>query len=233
MRNKILLAAALLTGTYLPANTLDLSNIKSKIEIIGGVNMGIVSEAQKLLSLPADTKEVAILVNSPGGSVDAGQLFIQAIKQLRSRGVKVICVSGVLAASMGFQILAHCSTINVLPSTLLLFHPVRISGQAGFTADMLDYYSTQIKLIEAEMVKDLRARFKFSDSYFSLHFQMETLHSATELAKKTNQIRIYTDIKGFDRSLYTFRRPSIFDLFRGNKGIQYTMPDDMLKLLGY
>lgn len=235
MRNLFILIMMAVTITSpITAKTIDLSG-KPFLPIIGVVNMGIVKDAQVLLAEGTKLEEVVILVNSPGGSVDAGQLFVQAMEQLRSRKIKLTCVSGVLAASMGFQILAHCDRILVLPSTLLLFHPVRISSSEGLTSDMLQYFKEQMDLIEPGLNADLQKKFKFPKKYFDFHYRAETLHSAAELSKYTNALEVYTDIKGLgstDELLYTYRQPSIMDLFGGTTwaGLTHIAPESVLKL---
>jgi ATP-dependent protease ClpP protease subunit len=228
------LTVAITLTSPITAKTIDLSG-KPFLPIIGVVNMGIIEDAQTLLAEGTKLKEVVILVNSPGGSVDAGQLFVQAMEQLKSRGVKLICVSGVLAASMGFQILAHCDRILVLPSTLLLFHPVRISTSQGLTSDMLAYVKEQMDLIEPKLNSDLQKKFKFPKKYFDFHYRAETLHSASELAKYTDALEVYTDIKGLgstDELLYTYRKPSFMDMFGGSTwaGLTYIAPQVVLDL---
>lgn len=229
LRNMILTLS--LATQALFARTIDLSSLPY-INIIGVVNMDIVKEAQGLLAEGSKFKEIAILVNSPGGSVDAGQLFTQAMEQLKSRGTKITCVSGVLAASMGFQILAHCDRVIALPSTLLLFHPVRISSNEGMTSEMLAYYKQQMDLVEPVLNKDLQKKFKFPKEYFSYHYRAETLHAASELAKVTDAIEIYNDVKGFDEMLYTYKKPSLFDLFGGKTWtkIMYIAPQSVQDL---
>lgn len=226
MVRKILTTAALLLSTVSYSKTvLDISK-SPRVDIIGVVNMGILSSAEQLLKLAKDHKNITVLVNSPGGSVDAGNLFIQAMEQVRSRGVQLDCVSGVLAASMGFQILAHCDNIFTLRDTLLLFHPIRISGNMTLTASQMEYYSSQINVAEKRMNKDLQDKFKFKSDFFTYHYNLETLHSATELAQHTSVITIVDDIIGADKVLYQYRKPSLLDFL----GMSYISPS-VLRLI--
>lgn len=222
--------ALLVTSCGLAARSVDFTDMP-KLTVIGEVNMSIVEQAQVLLNAGSKEKEVVILVNSPGGSVDAGQLFIQSMEQLRLRGIKINCVSGVLAASMGFQILAHCDKIYALPNTLLLFHPVRIYSGEGLTVDMLAYLQQQMVLTETQMNIDLQAKFKFNKEFFRYHYRNETLHSARDLAQHTSVITLVDDVKGFDPLLYTWRQFSIMDLLGGKgAGILYVAPQSVLDM---
>ena len=76
-------------------------------------------------------EDIFLLINSPGGSVAAGNVFIASMIMAKSRGVKVKCVIPIYAASMAFSIMLNCSKNYVLEKTSLLFHPVRI-GLMGY-----------------------------------------------------------------------------------------------------
>lgn len=191
------------------AKTLDWTD-KPVFAVIGVVDRSIIAEAARLLVEGSKHKEINILVNSPGGMVDTGLIYIQAMKQLQKRGIKINCVSGVLAASMGFQILTHCDRVYALPNALLLFHPVSIQGMMRLTASDMAYLYNQITKIETVMNDNLQKKFKFNPSYFDYHYKRETLHQAHELASRTRAITLVKDVKGIESILYKHSRPRSF-----------------------
>lgn len=102
-------------------------NAARTIVILGGINGSILKDANKLTMLTSNSKEdVFVYINSPGGSVAAGDVFIQALNIAKHRGVTVHCVSTVRAASMAFMIMVNCGKRYAFESTKLLFHPARV-----------------------------------------------------------------------------------------------------------
>lgn len=220
---RFLLVFSFLTSCGAYAETVTVDN-KRLVEVIGVVDSGIISEATRMLSMAAPTtknkKDIWLLVNSPGGMVDPGLVFINSMEIARKRGYKLRCTVGVLAASMAFQILSHCDSIYALPNSKLLFHPVRIQGT--FTKDQLAYYLDSIISIEQDMNKQLLDYFKFDKTLFNYHYQMETLWESYQLAEHTDKITIVEDIQGTDK-LFTYQKPRGF-FFQINQGIVYIMP---------
>jgi ATP-dependent protease ClpP protease subunit len=69
-------------------------------------------------------KEATIVINSPGGSVIAGNQIVDAIRSSRA---KITCIP-LIAASMAFVITQACDVRVALPSTVMMQH--QISGGA-------------------------------------------------------------------------------------------------------
>lgn len=80
-------------------------------------------ESQMLLTAALPGPRV-VLINSPGGSVRAGNRMIKELEEERSAGVKVICFVEKRAVSMAFNLLTHCDVRLSVVKGSLLFHPV-------------------------------------------------------------------------------------------------------------
>lgn len=65
-----------------------------------------------------------ILIDSPGGIVDAGESMIRLIEMEKKTGIKVICVAVHDVSSMAFEILTSCSVRLSLAGTRFLVHKI-------------------------------------------------------------------------------------------------------------
>lgn len=72
-----------------------------------------------------------LFINSPGGSVDAGQRLEDAIDAAEGRGVHVEAHLHYWVASMAAEITMHAQTITADPHTLILFHTGSVCGSEG------------------------------------------------------------------------------------------------------
>lgn len=94
----------------------------------------------KDLSLPK-TQPIYLVLNTPGGSVSAGNQFIDFIKS-RKRPVHTVII---FAASMGYQITQELGNRYILPSGTLMSHRGSISGISGQVPGELN---ARLKMIE-------------------------------------------------------------------------------------
>lgn len=83
------------------------------------------AELESTKDIPGDR---VILINSPGGSVQAGEEFIAAIRAEQATGTKVVCVGREWVASMAFNILTACDVRLAYPSARLLFHKAALGS---------------------------------------------------------------------------------------------------------
>jgi ATP-dependent protease ClpP protease subunit len=231
MLNKVILilVAAFASATCAAPNVLNV-NPKRLVKIIDRVDYSIIDSAidlEKLAPAIADSKpDIFLMVNSPGGMVTPGLIFTNSIDRVKARGYKVKCFSTVIAASMAFQILAHCSDVYVLNNTKLLFHPVRISTEEGFTQDDLAYYLEEIRVVEAAMNKRLQQSFKLEQKLFAYHYQRETMWEAADLAYLTKHLTLVDDILGVEES-YQYRKQRLFmfgQKHSQDSGLEYISP---------
>lgn len=139
---------------------------------------GILNQANELLMLIEANKDpVDIVLNSPGGAVFAGMQFINAMEAAKARGVVLKCHVVGMAASMAFQILAHCSERYALPYSLLLWHPVRVGMMGVLTPALAEQLLGVMQLIEEDMVPKIQEELSIDDETFFKHYHWETLHT--------------------------------------------------------
>ncbi len=161
-------------------------NTKRMIPIVGPIGGDTVLRgAAKLQQLLKEgTAPVYLYLNSPGGSVQAGYYFINAMEKAQGLGVKFICVVDDMAASMAFQFLAHCDTRYSMKSSMLLWHPVRVGlFMATLTPAQAQTLANDLSYIESVMVPKLKSVLRISDADFTRHYNEETLHYGIELYK--------------------------------------------------
>lgn len=195
------------------------ANPERTILVIGPIEGNILTEADLLLKLSPVTSEkkepITILVNSPGGRVDTGMFFINQMQISQRRGYVINCVSGYMAASMGFQILAHCDNVYTLKFTKLLFHPPSYMTNQPLNLRDLEYLLGEIKDTEKDLRDELLEKFRFPIGMFDYHFNRETMWEAYRLARYTKKIQIVSDVYGLDAFLIKRQRPmTILDLLR-------------------
>lgn len=142
--------------TILPVSTTLKVDPSRLIRVLGGVDQSILPKAEKLIALTKKSlRPIYVMINSPGGSVRAGNVFIDAITIAKARGVSVRCFTTVYAASMGANILAECSERFMLPNATLLFHPVRVIVMAMVTAaDAKELYDS-MEVLNRKILKSL------------------------------------------------------------------------------
>lgn len=189
------------------------------ITIIGEIGTNVITEADKLLQLsPAiegRKESITILVNSPGGRVDTGMFFVNQMQISKQRGYTLNCVSGYMAASMGFQILAHCNNVYTLRHTKLLFHPPAYMTAQPLNQKDLEYLLGEVKQIEADLRSELLINFRFNIGMFDYHFHRETMWEAYRLAQYTSKLQIVDNILGVDPLLFKRQRVlNLMDLLR-------------------
>lgn len=188
------------------------------IDVVDGSMISGVAAKIDNLSQQSDAP-IDILINSPGGNVLIGTSIIDAMSVAKSRGVHFRCISGVMAASMAFVILAHCTERYVLPNTKLLFHPVSIGGGGGRLQEMLIALE-QIKITEMEVMRFINSKMKLPWEKFHMHYFAETMWSGWSLAKHTGGdckfLCVVTDVRGV-KSLFTTQREKPLFLFKAFK----------------
>lgn len=202
MRTAIKSVMAMLLGiTTISCNVRasDISDIgkdsSKTIVIQGPIVNNVVGLADDLVKMSSEADTVDILINSPGGSVFAGFIFINAMEVVRARGTKIRCLVTSMAASMAFQILAHCTDRYALPKALLLWHPVRISGTLTLTPQLAQSITANLVRVETKLVNDLRKFLILDDATFYQHYLAETLFTAEEVAAlDSNFVKITSDV---------------------------------------
>ena len=217
---KLLLPLLFTLTTITEANILDVDS-KRLIRIVGVIDGQILQQADKLLKLTEDkTKsDIFILLNSPGGQVFPGEVFIDAIGQAQAMGITVKCFSPVYAASMAFNIMLHCNENYVLNHTKLLFHPVRRGYKGVIKAkDALEIAKDLLK-IDQRLLTILDNKLTLSGEQIRYHYDRETFWNGSELAPlfKNDFFKVVKGITGIK---------DIFQISpKGSQGYMTNLPD--------
>jgi ATP-dependent protease ClpP protease subunit len=169
------------------------------IEIKGVVDTTILAKADQIEKLSAaGVKEITLIINSPGGSVVPGIMFIDAMEVAKARGTQITCMVTNVAASMAMHILGHCSTRYALPHSFLLWHPAKISVfMASLSAKDLEAAATALHLLEDELNDELLESLQINEEIFWYCYGAELLIPAIRLQEMTPSfIKIVKDVKG-------------------------------------
>lgn len=210
MINKIVLTVATVLGFYTaaPAYSVELSNKKPTLSISGVIGNGnIIPVGQEMLALSKKgTKEIQLVINSPGGSVTTGMIFLSFMDAARANGTKVTCFVPGIAASMAYQILLHCDERHTLNGAFLLWHRARVHLGGGFmspgvamTAPMARQLAFELQDLDDAIFAEVHKYMgkEVSTAELSRHFEAETLHMGINLHKiAPNFITTHSFIKG-------------------------------------
>lgn len=191
----VLIALAILFDpSFANASPLDWSKEKDIVKVIGPIDSSILSEAAKI-EKQAGSPVIRILINSPGGAVVTGQIFVQAMELAKARGSKIECAVSNIAASMAFHVLAHCDSRYLLRYSMLLFHPVRVEFQGALTPEDLRRMYANMTILTMELDEDLRLALGKGD--YEKFNQWETLWTPHTLLMNFPEFSfsIVTDIK--------------------------------------
>ena len=169
------------------------------VEVKGPVDKKIIDRAKELEALSnVNLKPITIVINSPGGSVVPGFVFLNAMKLVRARGIKLNCVVTNLAASMAFHFLAECSERYAFDYSLLLWHPMRVGGMfASFSADEMEYLIYVMRAWELPLNARLMQVLNINKELFYYHYSKETLFTTIQLQQISPRfIRRIKNIQG-------------------------------------
>lgn len=156
-------------------------DVLSRTILISGVVGGGMLRASSILLGMADksSEDIVLILDSPGGSVDAGYWFVNHMQEVQARGIHISCVVGSEAASMAFQILLHCNSRFGLPTSMLLFHGARVQVMFGVLDQQVseklarDLASIN-NLVRGDVSKYLVGA---SSADIQMHFLAETFHT--------------------------------------------------------
>lgn len=199
---KRLILGMLLSGPLAAAQSTITLDSKRTINLIGEVGPATIPQAQKLLQLSETAGDIFVLINSPGGSVAAGEVFVQAIEVAKYRGVTVKCVVPIYAASMAFVIYSHCSERYAFPAAKLLFHPAATFYQGRLAEREATAIAKDLGKIDRDFQAFFLAESGIDESEMMAAYYAEKLWSARDLAAsaKVGWINLVTDIRGIDNA---------------------------------
>lgn len=191
---RVLFVAVLLGSLSRPAAASELAVRADRVVIIDGV----IQQANLTRTLGATLlgwasdgsgEPVDIIINSPGGEITSGFLFLNLLEQVKTT-VPVRCFVPELAASMAFQILVHCSERHTLNRAFLLWHRVRVQlggmfGGATVTAPAAAQLAADLGRVDTVIFRELHEALSpdMPDRTISMHFEQQTLHVGMQLAE--------------------------------------------------
>jgi ATP-dependent protease ClpP protease subunit len=101
---------------------------------VGEINVLTGLKIAEALRQAPEGSEVALDIDSPGGSVGVGLGILDVMKDAKARGITISCRvgSGAMAASMaGIIFVVGCSTREMAPDAMLLFHEPAMGFEGG------------------------------------------------------------------------------------------------------
>lgn len=140
------------------AKTVTLNN-NNFISLVGPVSRSSVDDVIKsfnsknIIEYIQDNKQIYLYLNTPGGSVFAGNHLVQYIQTLQENGVQVDCIAQNFM-SMGFIIMQSCSRRYVMFDSIGMQHQMSL-GLKGNIENFKTYFSlierVNDKLIDMEI----------------------------------------------------------------------------------
>lgn len=149
----------------------------------GEVDGTYLGKAQYLESM-AGNEKIQILINSPGGSVVMGNMFIQAMEIAKSRGSKIECAVSNIAASMAIHILAHCDVRYILRGGYILYHEARVGVMGNLTSRELRQMAASMESLTSDLEAYLQKELGVDPEFYRKNSEGETMWSATEFVDK-------------------------------------------------
>lgn len=166
------------------------------IDVVGEVGQQMIGKATELSALSGEPV-IRIFINSPGGSVVMGNVFIQAMESVKQRGSKLECAVSNIAASMAIHMLAHCDVRYVLSGGYLLFHEPRVGIGSPASPSELKVVMDGLIAATDTLDKYLRKQLGADEAFYNYHNIAQTLWQA-ELFQVTFpyfRMHIVQDIK--------------------------------------
>lgn len=186
MFKNLFLTIALLFSTAATASIPKID--KTRTVMINGPIIGpsIIDLGRTMLKMAKKSNApINIIINSPGGEVTVGYLFIDYMRHIKSAGVPINCYVQQIAASMAFQIYVACSNRYALSHSLLLWHGARVFLTEPIDEDNAKVLADELGVINARIKSELYAALGMPRFMIDKHFYRQTLHVAQDLEDDT------------------------------------------------
>lgn len=215
MKKLVLSVMVLLVSQF--ANGESLSINPDKVVIVAGEIYDLSDESNKLLEIAVPMKDnltnkdvlgdaaaspiIDIILESPGGSVFAGNVFLNAMHVAQGRGYKLRCIVPAFAASMAFIIFTYCDERYALPNSLLLFHPISRGVMGRVNEEVLSTMILQMKLLSEDIDAHIKKVMGINDKDYAHLNNKEVFFTGTQLKKlaKEGFMKIPSEIHGVDK----------------------------------
>lgn len=206
------------TAAYSKTIKIDMQH-EDTIDLNGVVTTQLMNPLiEKMYNRAGKTKNINIVINTPGGQVYAGQKFIQTMVMAKSRGTRISCVVTGMAASMGFQILSYCDRRFIMENSMLLWHPPRIQMKGIITPAFAKSLAVDLERLDKTMMAAARDNLDAPHRWYRWHHLNETMWLGSELNKELpGKFILVKDVLGLDTMLL---KQNQFNFF----GIVYINP---------
>lgn len=166
--------------------------INKRVALINQPIMGNMEPVTEFLkkAVKDEASSVDLIINSPGGSVQDGIVFISRMDWAKERGVNIRCFISGIAASMAFQILTHCNERYALSGAGILWHHVSATaGRTPITADLAHQLMVELAMLDtfiwADIERTVVTQGGMDVTEARYHMDHETLHVATQLRESS------------------------------------------------
>lgn len=159
------------------------------VTVSGTIQEQMLPLANQLIGLANSSRsDIDIVISSPGGYISHGLYFIQAMREVKSKGIKIRCHVPILAASMAYVIFTQCDERYALPYAQLLFHAPRVSGKFTITPPVAIRLAKDLLHLEATLANLMLPIMGVpaeGSEWFVQNYLEERLFLATELVKES------------------------------------------------
>lgn len=170
-----------------PEANIDLNT--SKVTVLEGeiTFKSVLAFARQVDATYQEPGDRVILINSPGGSVVAGQALIRIMEAEKLRGIKEICVVDTNAHSMAFNFLTHCDVRLAVQGSQMLMHKVAFEAidcySTRCTAKQLEEYAKDLEKADEPFRRDNAAALGISLSKYDKLADAQHMWTVQELLK--------------------------------------------------
>ena len=179
-------------------------NPKRLVNLSGVIDERMFTKANELVSLAElNSSPIDVVISSPGGSISHGLMLINAMKEVKAKGVVIRCYVPTLAASMAYVIFTQCDERYALPYATLLFHSPRVFGTFVITAQNSRQLANGLTQLENQLLglilPVMGVTRENGGMWFVENYQEERLFLATELLSEspTKWFTVVATIKGY------------------------------------
>jgi len=174
------------------ADTLNFPD-KNTMIIEGEIDGSLFGMAEELLEKAKDKKQFNLIISSPGGSIVAGMIFIEAMQRAQERGTKFVCIVDKMALSMGFVILAACDYRYIMETSLLLFHPARVEMRGYSTAKNMKTTAKQLNIYNEYIDSLIRPVLNISDKLYKDYGDNDMIMTGVHIMKISPKFAVIVD----------------------------------------
>ena len=179
---KLLLVLLLCVSQLAAAKSVD-------VELKGPVTMASMWELKFKLRYHINSGDTVYLrIDSPGGVISAGEMFIAELKRLQKRG-KVICDASGKVISMAMMIFINCKhRINTNPDAMMLHHNPLFGYTGYLNAPIMREFIRQLQEISEKADKHFLEVTKMDEDYMEYLRDTDKILTAKEMKLKAKCI---------------------------------------------